>query len=149
MVLLAATDIEAALLAPALREAGEFLVAGKRILVGELAPLRAEGDGPGAGCRVTLAVSGLDKVNAAHLLTCVLQAMSPRPSLVLQTGIAGALPSAGEFVPAAVGDVVLATQEAYSDTGHLDPARLAVGARPGLAGGLVRRRGNRGRVPLG
>ena len=121
MVVLVATDIEAALLAPVLRDAGEFLAAGKRILVGELAPLRAETDGPDAGCRVALAVSGIDKVNAAHLLTCVLQAMKPRPRLVLQTGIAGGLPSVGESVPAVIGDVVLATQEAYSDTGSSTP----------------------------
>jgi futalosine hydrolase len=121
VVVLAATDIEAALLAPALRDAGEFLVAGKRMLVGELAPLRNELDRSDEGRRVALAVSGLDKVNAAHLLTCVLQAMKPRPRLVLQTGIAGALPSVGEFIPATIGDVVLATQEAYSDTGTSTP----------------------------
>ena len=119
--MLVATDIEAALLAPGLRDAGEFLVAGKRILVGELASLRAEAGVPDGGCRVALAISGLDKVNAAHLLTCVLQAMKPRPRLVLQTGIAGGLPSVRELVPAAIGDVVLATQEAYSDTGTSTP----------------------------
>jgi futalosine hydrolase len=118
---LVATDIEAALLAPALRDAGEFLVTGKRILVGELAPLRAEAGGSAEGCRVALAVSGIDKVNAAHLLTCILQAMKPHPRLVLQTGIAGGLPSVGEFIPAAIGDIVLATQEAYSDTGTSTP----------------------------
>jgi futalosine hydrolase len=121
VVLLVATDIEAALLAPALRDAGEFLVAGKRILVGELAPLRSEPGRSDTGCRVALAVSGLDKVNAAHLLTCVLQTMRPHPRLVLQIGIAGGLPSVGEFVPAVIGDVVLATQEAYSDTGTSTP----------------------------
>lgn len=122
MLLLAATDIEAALLAPALRDSGEFQVAGKRVLVGEMALL---GPGPGApdnGRRVALAVSGIDKVNAAHLLTCLLQAMDPLPRLVLQCGIAGALPQVGGFVPAEVGDVVLATREAYSDTGASSPA---------------------------
>jgi len=121
VVLLVATDIEAALLAPALRDAGEFLVAGKRMLVGEMAPLRGDAAATDVGYRVALAVSGLDKVNAAHLLTCILQAMKPPPRLVLQTGIAGALPSVGEFAPAAIGDVVLATQEAYSDTGTSTP----------------------------
>ena len=121
VVLLVATDVEAALLAPALRDSGEFLVATKRVTVGELSPLEAglcPGDG---GLRVALAISGLDKVNAAHLLTCLLQAMNPKPRLVLQTGIAGALPSMGDFTPAAVGDVVIATQEAYSDTGSSTP----------------------------
>ena len=69
-----------------------------------------------------MAITGLDKVNAAHLLTCLLQAMNPRPRLVLQTGIAGALPSVGTFAPAVVGDVVIATRDAYSDTGSSSPA---------------------------
>jgi futalosine hydrolase len=121
VVLLVASDVEAALLAPALRDRGEFLVAGKRILVGELAPLTSELGLRDAGRRVALAISGLDKVNAAHLLTCLLQAMKPCPRLVLQTGIAGALPDVGEFLPAVVGDVVIATHEAYSDTGSSSP----------------------------
>jgi futalosine hydrolase len=121
VVLVVATDVEAALLAPALRDSGEFLVAAKRVLVGELAPLEP-GAGPADdGRRVALAITGLDKVNAAHLLTCLLQAMDPRPRLVLQTGIAGALPAVGEFAPAAVGDVVIATRESYSDTGSSSP----------------------------
>ena len=121
MVVLVASDVEAALRAPALRDAGEFLVAGKRVLVGELAPLDADRMSFDAGRRVALAIGGIDKVNAAHLLTCLLQTMKPRPRLVLQTGIAGALPKAGRFDPAAVGDVVVATQEAYSDTGSSSP----------------------------
>jgi futalosine hydrolase len=122
VVVLVASDVEAALLAPAIHDGGEFLVAGKRVLIGDLMPLRPGEARFGEGCRVALAIGGLDKVNAAHLLTCLLQAMNPAPRLVLQTGIAGALPSAGEFVPAAVGDVVIATQEAYSDTGSSSPA---------------------------
>ena len=121
VVLLVATDIEAAMLAPALRDGGEFLVAGKRVLLGELAPLSADPHASAPGCRVVLAVSGIDKVNAAHLLTCLLQVMRPRPRLVLQAGIAGALPAVGEFVPAEIGDVVIATREAYSDTGSSSP----------------------------
>jgi futalosine hydrolase len=121
-VLLVATDVEAALLAPALRDSGEFLVATKRVLVGELSPLDAGPGSDGEGLRVALAITGLDKVNAAHLLTCLLQAMNPKPRLVLQTGIAGALPAVGEFAPAVVGDVVIATRESYSDTGSSTPA---------------------------
>jgi futalosine hydrolase len=120
-VVLVATDVEAALLAPALRDSGEFLVAGKRVMVGELAPLTAEQGRSVGGRRMALAISGMDKVNSAHLLTCLLQAMKPRPRLVLQTGIAGALPAVGSFSAAAVGDVVLATHEAYSDTGSSSP----------------------------
>ena len=121
-MLLVATDVEAALLAPAMRDSGEFLVATKRVLVGELSPLEPGRGSYDGGLRVALAISGLDKVNAAHLLTCLLQTMSPKPRLVLQTGIAGALPSVGAFAPAVVGDVVIATQEAYSDTGSSTPA---------------------------
>lgn len=120
-MLLVATDVEAALLAPALRDSGEFLVATKRVSVGELAPLKPGPGGADPGRRVALALTGLDKVNAAHLLTCLLQAMDPQPRLVLQTGIAGALPAVGEFTPASVGDVVIATREAYSDTGSSSP----------------------------
>jgi futalosine hydrolase len=105
-----------------MRDGGEFLVAGKRVMVGELAPLTAEQGSPGPGRRIALAISGMDKVNAAHLLTCLLQAMKPRPRLVLQCGIAGALPTVGEFAPAEVGDVVIATQEVYSDTGSSSPS---------------------------
>ncbi len=118
---LIATEIEAALLAPALRDNGEFLVAGKRVMIGELAPLSPGSGGGDTGCRVALAITGMDKVNAAHLLTCLLQAMKPSPRLVLQVGIAGALPSAGAFSPAEVGDVVFATKETYSDTGCSSP----------------------------
>ncbi len=70
---------------------------------------------------MALAISGCDKANTAHLLTCLLQAMDPRPRLVLQTGIAGALPGPDGEIRAAVGDVVVATQEAYSDTGSSSP----------------------------
>lgn len=119
--MLVASDVEAALVAPALRDSGEFQVAGKRVLVGELAPLTAELGQPDGGRRMALAIGGIDKVNAAHMLTCLLQVMDPRPRLVLQTGIAGALPTMGQFAPAAIGDVVIATQEAYSDTGSSSP----------------------------
>ena len=86
----------------------------KRLMVGRLASLgdsdsdgrpsqdgesSAEGVAAAAGRRVALAVSGLDKVNAAHLLTCLLQAMMPRPRLVLQIGIAGALPAERRLRP--------------------------------------------------
>jgi futalosine hydrolase len=121
VVVLVASEMEAALLAPALRDSGEFLVAGKQVLVGEMAPLSSEPGLPDGGRRVALAIGGIDKVNAAHMLTCLLQVMDPRPRLVLQTGIGGALPTMGQFAPAVVGDVVIATQESYSDTGSSSP----------------------------
>jgi futalosine hydrolase len=123
VVLLSATDLEATVLAAALGGHREFAVATKRVLVGRLAR-SATGESPAprsSGRWVALAISGMDKVNAAHTLTCLLQAMNPSPRLVLQVGIAGAFPGTGEFVTASVGDVVIATQEAYSDTGSSSP----------------------------
>src|SRR5205814_7568828 len=64
----------------------------------------------------TLLISGVGAVNAAHALTQYLS-MNPAPSLVIQTGIAGA------YVPAniSVGSVVLADTEIYGDLGVLTP----------------------------
>jgi futalosine hydrolase len=58
--------------------------------------------------------------------------MDPRPRLVLQTGIAGALPDRSGSVRAKVGDVVIATQEAYSDTGSSSPGGWLSAAALGL-----------------
>lgn len=65
--------------------------------------------------RAALVVSGYDRVNAAHALTCLLAAGSPR--LVLQVGVAGAFAATGLEVR----DVVLASEEIYGDTGVLTP----------------------------
>ena len=61
-------------------------------------------------------VSGIGAVNTAHALAQYL-ATTPKPSFVIQTGIAGA------YVPAgiAVGSVVLADTEIYGDLGVLTP----------------------------
>jgi futalosine hydrolase len=61
-------------------------------------------------------ITGIGAVNTAHALTQYL-ATKPRPSLVIQTGIAGA------YVPAgiAVGSVLLADTEIYGDLGVLTP----------------------------
>ena len=61
-----------------------------------------------------LVVTGIGAVNAAHALTQYL-ATHPKPSVVIQTGIAGA------YVPAdiPVGSVVLADTEIYGDLGVL------------------------------
>jgi futalosine hydrolase len=61
-------------------------------------------------------VAGLGAVNTAHGLTRHLLTQ-PRPSLVIQTGIAGA------YVPSgvAVGSVLLATEEMYGDVGVITP----------------------------
>jgi futalosine hydrolase len=128
-VLLCATEAEAELLRVALLYPERHTVAAKTIYVGEL-----EADHPGglATVRVVLAITGCDKANAAHLLTCLLQAMDPPPSLVLQTGIAGALPSPGPGPGAGIGDIVIATQETYSDTGASSPEGWLSAADIGL-----------------
>jgi len=61
-----------------------------------------------------LVITGIGAVNAAHALTHYL-ATHPAPSVVIQTGIAGA------YVPAniPVGSVVLADTEIYGDLGVL------------------------------
>ncbi len=74
-----------------------------------------------APLRAVLAVSGCDKANVAHALTCLLEAMDPAPSLVMQVGIAGALPVTGGEEGAHVGDLVLAREEIYADTGSSSP----------------------------
>lgn len=106
----------------------------------------------GGGFRAALAVSGCDKANTAHILACLLMAMDPLPLLVIQVGAAGAfleplegtdlkigpeppvgsglgvpsssgvgrLPGGGQRP--AVGDLVFATEEIYSDTGSSSPA---------------------------
>lgn len=126
LVLLAATELEAAPVARSLIAPRRVEVAGKPVLVGEL-PLAARPDfesarvAPAAGeesVRVALAISGCDKANAAHILTCLLQG-AETPRLVLQFGIAGALPLAsGRAQP---GDIVVATREIYGDTGTSSP----------------------------
>jgi futalosine hydrolase len=62
--------------------------------------------------RFPVVVTGIGPVNAAHALTSYL-ATHQKPSLVIQTGIAGAYVPAG--IP--VGSVVLADTEIYGDLG--------------------------------
>jgi futalosine hydrolase len=117
-VLLCATEAEAELLRVALLYPERYTVASKTIYVGEL-----EADHPSelATVHVVLAITGCDKANVAHLLTCLLQAMDPPPSLVILAGIAGALPSSGPGPGAVIGDIVIASLEMYSDTGASSP----------------------------
>ncbi|NLO28488.1 MAG: futalosine hydrolase [Actinobacteria bacterium] len=129
VILVAATEAEAAPLLDACREPRTHVVATKTFVVGEYpsadlpsgtAPRRKSAAAP--SIRAALAISGCDKTNAAHVLTCLLQIMEPAPLIVVQVGIAGALPGAGSVSRASVGDVVLATSEAYSDTGSSSPS---------------------------
>jgi futalosine hydrolase len=61
-------------------------------------------------------ITGIGAVNTAHALTQYLLTR-PRPSLVIQTGIAGAYVPCGLAVEA----VALATRETYGDLGVLTP----------------------------
>jgi futalosine hydrolase len=128
-IILGATEVETDLLRVALLNPERYTVATKTIYVGEL-----EADHPYeiATVPIVLAVTDCDKANVAHVLTCLLQAMDPRPSLVLQMGIAGALPSPGPGPGAGVGDIVIATQEMYSDTGASSPGGWLSAADIGL-----------------
>lgn len=89
-----------------MRDAGEVLLVAATPL--EAARLRSSS--------FSVVVTGIGAVNTAHALTQHL-VTQPGPSLVIQTGIAGA------YVPAdiAVGSVVLATKETYGDLGVLTP----------------------------
>lgn len=131
VVLLSATDTEAEPIRAALLSPERHVEATKTLFLGELevgsptgvrGGAHAEGDarsGTGSTVPVVLAISGCDKANAAHMLTCLLYALKPVPALVIQVGIAGAFSGFGSSpgAGAEIGDIVLATQEAYSDTG--------------------------------
>ena len=108
LALLAATAMEAEILVQALEGAEPIEVATKRWWSGVL----RHGD---RAVTAAVIVTGYDKVNAAHALTCLL--MTSCPALVVQVGAAGAYPPSG----LAVGDVVLATEEVYADTGVATP----------------------------
>jgi futalosine hydrolase len=132
LVLLTATEGEAEPLLRALKAAQPLVVATKKLVVG----LLESGDGRAAGSagarsvRTTLAISGCDKANAAHVITCILQAS--KPMVVLQVGVAGAFPRGKDTSGARVGDVVVATHEIYSDTGSTSPNGWLSAAELGL-----------------
>lgn len=160
----------------ALAETQHFDVATKPVAVGGVA---SEGE-RSSPVRVAVAVSGCDKANAAHTLTCLLETADVAPLLVLQVGIAGAFPSpaetatrhadmtdagGGQYTMTRVqpvtgsqpatgpqpvaglrpGDVVIATQEIYGDTGSsslggwlsADELGLPLGGAPGREVGNV------------
>lgn len=164
IILLSATEGEAELLYVAMLQAERRTVAGKAIYVGQLeidhagyAEASAAGQrdephprpsAPVPTVRAVLGITGCDKANAAHLLTCLLQAMEPPPQLVLQMGIAGALPSPGPGPGAAVGDLVIATQEAYIDTGSSSPGGWLSAAELGLPIACANGRELAGTFPL-
>lgn len=122
VVIVTATEGEAGPLREELRWPVTHVLATKTLLVGDLRPERslpgADGTRP---VRAALAISGCDKANAAHVVTCLLQAMRPGPSLVLQIGIAGAFPPSGDGTGPQVGDIIVATEETYADAGSSSP----------------------------
>lgn len=136
MVMLVATDLEAEPLCASMANSRRFEMAGKAVYVGEIAGSgtnEASSDDAQSVARIVLAVSGCDKVNAAVALTNLLQAMTPRPRLVLQCGIAGAF-SVGRIAhDVQPGDVIIATQESYSDTGSSSPSGWISAAELGLS----------------
>lgn len=129
VVVVVATEAEAAPLLDACLGPQRYVAATKTFIVGQFPsahrPVGAAAQQKGRAeppVRAVLAISGCDKANTAHVLTCLLQVQMPPPLLVIQVGVAGALPSAGPGPGAAVGDLVLATVEAYSDTGSSSPS---------------------------
>ena len=118
LAILCATALEAGPIIAAMALTRTLTVASKEMVVGDL--FASEGESAPT-LRAVLAITGCDKTNAAHALTCLLQAMEPAPALVLQVGIAGALPATGEGGGAYPGDLVVATREIYADTGSSSP----------------------------
>lgn len=105
---LVATGAEAEPLLRLVRTPREEMVAGKPWWTCRFAR------GQGSGAAVILQ-SGYDKTNTAHSLTCLLETV--RPELVLQVGVGGAFREAGLDL----GDIVVATEEIYADTGIRTP----------------------------
>ncbi|HLA82850.1 MAG TPA: futalosine hydrolase [Thermoleophilia bacterium] len=131
VVIVCATSMEAEPVIEAMALSRHMSVRTKQVTAGELAVAgEAQMTAP---MRVAVAISGCDKANAAHILTCLLQAMEPTPALVLQAGIAGALPAVGQGGGAHPGDVVLATKEIYADTGSSSPGGWLSASELGLS----------------
>jgi len=150
LVLLAATDIEAEPLLRAFREPATWVVLTKKLVVGAVAAERdtAKRGVAGGAVQAVLAISGCDKVNAAHTLACLLLTMDPQPSLVLQVGVAGAFPGSGVGRRPGVGDLVFATEEIYSDTGSSSPAGWIPAGELGLPIACLGGIESGGRFPL-
>jgi hypothetical protein len=100
LTVVAATADEMAPVLAGVAEPEAISVAGKAWWLGRVA-------GPERSVSVVLIVSGYGGVNAAHALTCLLQAA--RPKLVVQVGIAGAFAGAG----LEAGDLALASRNLW------------------------------------
>ncbi|MHB1344170.1 MAG: futalosine hydrolase [Thermoleophilia bacterium] len=108
VAVVAATAAEMAPVLTGVVEAEALVVAGKSWWLRRLA-------GPERSVNGALIVSGYGGVNAAHALTCLLQAA--RPKLVLQVGIAGAFAGSG----LETGDLAVASSDSYADLGVVTP----------------------------
>jgi futalosine hydrolase len=104
VLLLTATALEQDALVRSLEEPVAHRVAGRVWHQGRLGAVA-----------VWLAETGIGAVNAAHTLTCGLQ--SRRPDLVLQVGVGGAYSQS----QLALGDLAVASSEAYGDLGVRAP----------------------------
>ena len=104
LLLVSATELESGAVQGKLEDAKATQHARKTVIVGNL-----------CGWRCTLFHTGIGGVNAAHALTCQLEAQLP--DLVIQFGIGGA------YVPTGlpIRSVVLATEEVYGDIGVVTP----------------------------
>ena len=150
LVLLTATRAEAEPLLSALGGTEPHTACTKELFVGRLALGKSASTGAATAgwVRAIVAISGCDKANTAHVLTLLLQAMEPKPLLVLQLGVAGALPHREGGAGADVGDLILATEEIYSDTGSLSPEGWLSAEELGLPLARVNGRDTGGRFVL-
>ena len=100
VLVLSATAFEQGVLREQVEQRVTSAVAGKEWVSGSM-----------GGRSVLLVATGIGAVNAAHALTCALQAR--RPDWVLQVGVGGAYPQGG----LEIGALALASEEWYGDLG--------------------------------
>lgn len=100
VLVLSATAFEQGVLREQVEQRVTSAVAGKEWVSGSM-----------GGRSVLLVATGIGAVNAAHALTCALQAR--RPDWVLQVGVGGAYPQSG----LGIGALALASEEWYGDLG--------------------------------
>jgi futalosine hydrolase len=108
LAVVTATTAEMASVLTGVVEAEALVVAGKPWWLGRFG-------GPERSVSGVLLVSGYGMVNAAHAVTCLLEAA--RPKLVLQVGIAGAFAGSG----LETGDLAVASSDSYADLGVVTP----------------------------
>jgi futalosine hydrolase len=100
VLVLSATAFEQGVLREQVEQRVASAVAGKEWVSGRM-----------GGRSVLLVATGIGAVNAAHALTCALQAR--RPDWVLQVGVGGSYPQSG----LGIGELALASEEWYGDLG--------------------------------